>query len=32
MILGKVVLDKKITPEGYFFDFILRRRQIFYWW
>ncbi len=31
MILGKVVLEK-ITPEGYFFDFILRRRQIFCWW
>lgn len=29
MILGKVVLEK-ITPEGYFFDFI-RRRQTFYW-
>ena len=31
MILGKVVLEK-ITPEGYFFDFIRRRRrQTFYW-
>ena len=28
----RIVIDKKITPEGYFFDFILRRRQIFCWW
>lgn len=28
----RITIDEKITPEGYFFDFILRRRQTFCWW
>ena len=28
----RIMIDKKITPQGYFFDFILRRHRTFCWW